>query len=100
MKRVFNFGGNVSDSDADGLPDAWELAHASSLAVLTGGTQDADLDGLANSSEYALRTHPTNPDMDADNVLDGDEVAFGWDPKVSTLADTAKTESLSYDAAH
>lgn len=100
LKRVFLFGGVVSDSDGDGLPDAWEVQYAGSLTVLSGGSHDADGDGLTDAQEYALRTNPSNIDTDGDNIIDGDEVTLGWDPKTSALADATKTETFTYDAAN
>ena len=49
------------DADHDGLPDAWELAHATSLTVLSGGSHDADGDGVSDADEYLADTDPLNP---------------------------------------
>ncbi len=62
------------DSDADQLPDQWELASASNLTTLTSRAQDSDGDGLSNDGEYANRTNPIVADTDGDSVSDGDEV--------------------------
>lgn len=68
----------LDDSDADGLPDAWEGRHFGSLA--TGGLSDVDLDGVSNAVELALRTDPADPDSDDDDLTDGDELAAGLEP--------------------
>ena len=49
----------VTDTDGDGIPDAWELAHFGSV---TGATADADSDGdgLLNWEEYVADMVPTN----------------------------------------
>ncbi len=47
------------DSDDDGLPDAWELAHFGDLTH--GPNQDADHDGPNNREEYLAGTSPVNP---------------------------------------
>ena len=51
------------DTDADGLPDAWETAHgldpASSTAA-NGRLGDPDHDGLPNLLEYAMGLDPTH----------------------------------------
>lgn len=76
LKTVFNFD---SDMDDDGLPDWREVQYAGSLAVLTG-------DGVH--------------DQDGDNISDLTEYQIGWNPVLSEINDTARTESLSYDGAH
>jgi hypothetical protein len=51
------------DSDGDGMPDEYELAHSPTLDK---DTDDADLDpdedGLPNLAEYVLGTDPNTPD--------------------------------------
>jgi glucose/arabinose dehydrogenase len=49
------------DSDADGLPDAWEIRYGLdplSPAGVNGAGGDADSDGVANNVELAQGTHP------------------------------------------
>ena len=45
------------DSDDDGLPDAWEMLHASNLTTLARGG-DADADGQFDIDEYSAGTNP------------------------------------------
>src|ERR1043166_134004 len=46
----------ITDVDADGLDDAWEMARFGSLAA--GPTDDPDRDGLSNMREQILGTDP------------------------------------------
>jgi hypothetical protein len=50
------------DSDANGLPDAWEIVHFGGLGVLGMAPQDdSDHDGCLNLSEYMAGTDPFDP---------------------------------------
>jgi uncharacterized repeat protein (TIGR01451 family) len=48
-----------TDSDHDGLPDAWEMTHFGNL--LHGPQDDPDGDGVPNLAEYQAGTNPTDP---------------------------------------
>ncbi|MEA2067634.1 MAG: SUMF1/EgtB/PvdO family nonheme iron enzyme [Verrucomicrobiota bacterium] len=49
----------TDDTDSDGMPDDWELAHF--LGLGQAATNDFDFDGQDNLSEYIAGTIPTNP---------------------------------------
>ncbi len=74
-----------SDTDGDGLPDAYEIRVTTTRPddVDTDGDgvtdPDADLDGdgLANSRELELGTDPLSADDDRDRLNDSAELAFG-----------------------
>jgi hypothetical protein len=55
---IYSQNGN-GDSDSDGLPDTWELAHFGHLGET--GTGDYDYDGSSNSAEYQAGTPPEIP---------------------------------------
>lgn len=50
------------DSDGDGLPDDWELAHGFNPNNPADGAADADGDGLSNAEEYQAGTDYLAPD--------------------------------------
>lgn len=70
------------DSDADGLPDAWEIGHFGDLDETTFG--DPDLDFAFNTDELAAGTNPnlftSFPDADTDGMSDGWEQVYLPDP--------------------
>lgn len=78
-----------ADTDADGLPDAWELAHFRALAnepaatVLPrcGAKDNPDGDAFNNLEEFIAGSNPNNPasspiDTDADGLTDAWEIHF------------------------
>lgn len=52
--------GHVLDTDGDGLPDAWEIAHGTNPTV-PDALADPDQDGLTNWQEYLAGTLPLDP---------------------------------------
>ncbi len=76
--RIFTLSLN-GDSDADQLPDSWEMAKAGNLTSLT-VSGDFDHDGLTDAQEYSLSIgsypsiDPTKYDTDADGLSDGEEI--------------------------
>lgn len=49
---------NAADSDADGLPDGWEVGYGFN-PLSANGSGDPDSDGLTNLQEYQLGRNPT-----------------------------------------
>ncbi len=81
----------VTDTDGDGLPDAFETAHttpASATALVPGA--DLEPDGLTNLQEYQRGTLPRDADTDNDTLNDGPELTgVGTRPATDPLkADT------------
>jgi hypothetical protein len=67
------------DTDADGLPDAWEMQYFGTLAY--GPSDDPDGDGYTNLQEYQAGTNPNNAasnpgDTDADGLPDAWEMQY------------------------
>lgn len=85
LKALRDYSGNDmvlhdADSDADGLPDAWELFHAGNLMVMN-QYSDLDNDGLLDTAELRAGTDPTKSDTDGDGLSDAEEVqTHGTDP--------------------
>ena len=73
---------NFVDSDADGMPDVWEMQYFGDLS--NNGLSDTDGDGLADRLEYAAGTNPLNIDTDGDGATDLEEIEFGSDPRDGT----------------
>jgi hypothetical protein len=59
LKQLFISAAKLLDSDLDGLADDWELRYFGDLSARP--EEDADGDGFSNFTEFALGTHPKNP---------------------------------------
>ncbi len=63
----------INDTDGDGLIDGWEYEHGLnplSSTGLNGADGDLDGDGFSNKQEYLNATNPGNDDTDGDGLTD------------------------------
>ncbi len=93
---------SVADSDADGLPDSWEVFYFNNLTF--GATNDADLDLYDNLAEYSAGSNPTNAlstplDRDADLLPDAWELQF-FNSLTQTAAGDFDNDGYSNLAEH
>lgn len=51
----------LADTDGDGMPDEWELAHGLSETNSVDATEDRDGDSVSNVQEYQSGTDPNDP---------------------------------------
>ncbi len=63
------------DTDADGLPDSWEVINGFDWMTPFDAVSDDDFDDLTVLDEYRLGTDPRKQDTDGDGVWDGEDVA-------------------------
>jgi len=78
------YGTEITDTDHDGLDDAWEMAHFGSLAW--GPKDDPDGDGYSNTMEQLMGTDPTTanaPFRIGVTAYDSTQTRFSW-PSVAT----------------
>ena len=68
------------DSDADGMPDGYEVTYGLNPNDPSDATGNPDTDGLTNLQESTHGTDPNNADTDGDGFNDGFEVNVGSDP--------------------
>jgi autotransporter-associated beta strand protein len=80
--RICVVKGIYTDSDANGLPDVWEITYFGSLEV--NPAADPENDGLTNLQEYQSGTNPTvddaMDDLDGDGIPNIFEQRHGTDP--------------------
>lgn len=64
------FGIGPKDTDGDGVPNSYELAHG-----IDPNNPDSDRDGLSDGRELFMATDPLNNDTDHDGIIDGRDEA-------------------------
>jgi hypothetical protein len=95
--------GQYADTDADGMPDNWEVKWFGGLARDGAGHYDGD--GLTDLDEYLHGTDPGDSDTDDDGTNDGAEVSDGtmdpaywsllYEPYVIRMACSPATDKCS-----
>ena len=83
-----------SDSDRDGMSNAFEIKYKLNYRSAADAKVDADKDGLSNLAEFKLKANPRDEDTDNDGQDDGDELKSKT--KV-TVADTDRDGILDGD---
>ncbi len=83
-----------SDTDGDGMPDAWELANGVD-PLINNANDDPDNDSASNYEEYIAGTDPNNSDTDGDGMPDGWELANGLDPLINNANEDPDNDSAS-----
>jgi hypothetical protein len=78
---------NFTDSDTDGMQNAWETLHGLNPNSPADATQDKDGDGESNKEEFLAGTNPNNPSDVLRPVVT--KVANGW--KISFTAQSRKS---------
>jgi hypothetical protein len=70
----------LPDTDADGLPNAYETLHACLDPAVADGSVDPDFDLLTAAQEFAADTDPCTGDSDGGGDNDGSELHNGRNP--------------------
>jgi hypothetical protein len=88
---------NSRDSDGDGMPDGWEVAHLLN-PTRNDSLDDLDGDGFNNSAEYAAGTDPRNPHslLRMDGLeIDGPHVIIHWRGGTTVAHELLRATSLA-----
>ena len=81
---------DLTDSDADGMPDKWEVENGLNRSrYATEASDDPDGDGLSNIQEMSYDSNPWSEDTDGDCILDGNEILWA-----ATLTNVSATEAI------
>jgi hypothetical protein len=86
----------LTDTDGDGMPDAWEIAYSFNHQNGGDAAGDADGDGLTNLEEYRAGTNPRDAQdfLKIENIES--EMAVNGTTRVSFLAVSNRTYTIEY----
>jgi hypothetical protein len=86
------------DSDSDGMPDEWELAHNLDPNDATDASADPDGDGIPNLSEFQLGTDPNTPDNPITlTILNNPSILSGDQPIQVTVTGNLKVDATTLE---
>ena len=85
----------LSDHDNDGMPNGWEYRHGLDPLDPSDAYSDTDRDGLTAFQDYQYRTDPNNWDTDGDGMPDGWEVKYGLNPMDSADANVVNGDGIT-----
>ena len=86
----------AADSDADSLPDAWEIEQSGGLLALR-GTADADQDGQTDFAEFLAATNPLNAGdfLFLDLTSTSAETFVSWETRYGVVYQLEARESFT-----
>jgi hypothetical protein len=76
----------LPDTDGDGLPDDWELAHNFDPSDAADAALDPDGDGVSNADEYSAGTEP----LDRETILEISSVKVDGSPRIASVTFVAR----------
>ena len=86
----------ATDSDGDGMCDAWEIDHGLNPFDPTDAAKDRDGDGISNLAESRVgsRAVASGTDADHDGISDYVEYMLGTNPNIPASAPSATNDAV------